>query len=678
MNGVGLLFVVAPYALALSNPPLVSYSTYLGPSSGSNSVAVDRAGNLYVSGITEVPWFPCDNLPPPDAPSDVRRGAVTKLRPNGDGIVWTRCFSGQAAGVAVDDAGSAYVISNDGGTATVTKLTASDAKTVYTTSIPAAVASAIAVDHDGNAYVTGGATASFATTPGAFQNRPPACTSTSEVCTDGFVLKLGPTGSVQYATFTYTGGSANRIAVDSQKATWITGHSRATVIDRSFINGFILKLDSSGSKRLVINFVRGGIAYRIGYSATILGLTLDLKDAVYVAGTVPIPAFTTTPGALLPRPGGSYYGPFGFALKLDSAGNTVYSTFLGEIDRRDVPGSVGVDAAGNAYFGLIVQDFQSSCTTVRTRLTVINADGSRVLASTALPAPVIAMTMDRGGAAYVVGVPDRPESFPFLATPGAYLTQSRGYGSVFAAKLDFSQPAAPTIDCVVNAASMAVGRDGRGPNGAVAPGEIVTLFGSGFLPRPQLRVDFDGMPAPILYSDQGQINTVVPFGVKPQRAFTIVSVRNGTQIVGPLKLPIGAASPGLFGISGTEQLAALNQDGSVNSSTNPAARGSTITVFMTGAGAYDLEIGDGELGPMLAPFPAPILGVGASVYSKGEFVPGRPARVLFAGQPPGLVAGVVQVNLQIPEDLPPGSAGIVLSVGPSSTFPFRPQYITVR
>ncbi len=171
---------------------------------------------------------------------------------------------------------------------------------------------------------------------------------------------------------------------------------------------------------------------------------------------------------------------------------------------------------------------------------------------------------------------------------------------------------------------------------------------------------------------------MVPFGVKSQNTFTQVSVRNGAQLVGPLKLPIGAASPGLFGISGTEQLAALNQDGSVNSSTNPATRGSTITVFMTGAGGYDLELGDGEPGPMFAPFPAPILGVGASVYSKGEFIPGRPARVLFAGQAPGLVAGVVQVNLQIPDDLPPGSAGIILSVGPYSTFPFRPQFITVR
>lgn len=243
MKRVGLLFVLALCAHGLSNPPLVSYSTYLGPSSGSNSVAVDQAGSLYVSGITEVPWFPCGNLQAPDAPSDVRRGAVTKLRPNGEGIVWTRCFSGQTAGVAVDDAGSAYVISNDGGTATVTKLGANDAKMVYRISIPSAQASAITVDQQGNAYVTGGATASFATTPGAFQSRLPACTSTSEVCTDGFVLKLGPTGSVQYATYTSTGGAANRIAVDSQKATWITGHSRATVIDRFVTSGFISKLD---------------------------------------------------------------------------------------------------------------------------------------------------------------------------------------------------------------------------------------------------------------------------------------------------------------------------------------------------------------------------------------------------------------------------------------------------
>ncbi len=57
MKRVGLLFAVALHALTLSNPPLVSYSTYLGPSSGSNSVAVDPAGYLYVSGIVEAPGF---------------------------------------------------------------------------------------------------------------------------------------------------------------------------------------------------------------------------------------------------------------------------------------------------------------------------------------------------------------------------------------------------------------------------------------------------------------------------------------------------------------------------------------------------------------------------------------------------------------------------------------------
>ena len=85
-------------------------------------------------------------------------------------------------------------------------------------------------------------------------------------------------------------------------------------------------------------------------------------------------------------------------------------------------------------------------------------------------------------------------------------------------------------------------------------------------------------------------------------------------------------------------------------------------LFLTGAGAYNLLLRDGELGPMQAPFPVPRLGVGAAFYaSNGSGL--QPSTVLFFGQGPGLIAGVVQVNVRVPESGVSGQAGLVVYVG---------------
>jgi uncharacterized protein (TIGR03437 family) len=123
--------------------------------------------------------------------------------------------------------------------------------------------------------------------------------------------------------------------------------------------------------------------------------------------------------------------------------------------------------------------------------------------------------------------------------------------------------------------------------------------------------------------------------------------------------------PGVFGINinGTAQAAAQNEDGSINSSTNPATPGSVVSLFTTGAGAYDREISDGTLGPMKPPFPAPLLGVRAVVRYPFAPIPWKQAEVLFAGQAPGLIAGVVQVNMRIPDNTQPGATTIVVYFG---------------
>ena len=172
----------------------------------------------------------------------------------------------------------------------------------------------------------------------------------------------------------------------------------------------------------------------------------------------------------------------------------------------------------------------------------------------------------------------------------------------------------------------------------MASGEIVTLFGVGFGDNPT--VSFSQTPAPILYASNCQINAVVPFVVTPGQN-TFVSVQSAGQTIGPVKLPVVAAAPGLFTMTqnGTGQAAILNQDYSVNSASNPAPRGSFVAVYLTGTGALDPRIADGSLGPMSPPFPAPTAGITAAIG-------GVAATVLFKGQAPGLIAGATQVNVQ--------------------------------
>jgi uncharacterized protein (TIGR03437 family) len=119
-------------------------------------------------------------------------------------------------------------------------------------------------------------------------------------------------------------------------------------------------------------------------------------------------------------------------------------------------------------------------------------------------------------------------------------------------------------------------------------------------------------------------------------------------------MDVFSAIPGVFTLdgSGTGQAAVLNQDGSVNSSANPAAHGSVISVFMTGAGQMSPPQKDGYLAPITAPFP---MTAGVVSCSLGQ--------VVYAGAAPGLVAGAVQVNVLLSMNAPVGNqVPILMSV----------------
>jgi uncharacterized protein (TIGR03437 family) len=103
--------------------------------------------------------------------------------------------------------------------------------------------------------------------------------------------------------------------------------------------------------------------------------------------------------------------------------------------------------------------------------------------------------------------------------------------------------------------------------------------------------------------------------------------------------------------------AALNQDGSINSPSNPARPGSVVTLFASGGGA-NYSFADGAIVPM------GIYDALATVWAGGS----RSFEVVFAGDAPGLVAGIMQINFRLPDALPPGGTlNFTVEIGGVST-----------
>ena len=215
---------------------------------------------------------------------------------------------------------------------------------------------------------------------------------------------------------------------------------------------------------------------------------------------------------------------------------------------------------------------------------------------------------------------------------------------------------------VVNSASLAPG--------PVAPGEVITLIGSGIGPAIAVQpassatsivlggtsVLFDSTPAPLLYAGPNQINAIVPYGISSQDLTQMLIVA-GETIVGGLSLPVSPAAPAVFTLagSGVGPGVILNQDLTVNSPANPADRGSVVVLYATGAGSMSPVPVDGQV----TGDPPPVPNSPVSVQ-----IGGADAQIRYAGAAPALVAGVLQVNCVVPENIDLGnSVPVVLMVG---------------
>jgi uncharacterized protein (TIGR03437 family) len=205
----------------------------------------------------------------------------------------------------------------------------------------------------------------------------------------------------------------------------------------------------------------------------------------------------------------------------------------------------------------------------------------------------------------------------------------------------------PLLPQQVNGATMA------GPDHTVAPNEIASLYLSDFSCPSQPVVSINGTAVAWSSYSSGQINYAVP-ATLPQQSVLSVSC-NGATVWSFNGLSLAATIPGIFTPSGTGtgQAAARNSDGTSNGSGSAARRGSYVSVYVTGFGAFNSTSQDGLR--RLA---------GAVTAELG----GVPATVQYAGEAPGSTDGLQQINLLLPDAGPVGAAvPVTLSVNGTPT-----------
>jgi len=473
-------FQVAAYDASrpLIIDPVLVYSTYLGGTGGEagSGIAVDTAGNAYVTGMSFSTNFPTTaGVFQTAAPSE-GNVFVTKLNPTGSGLVYSTYLGGSGndggKGIAVDPAGNVYVTGftassnfpttpgafqtafGGGSNAFVAKLNPSGSELIYSTylgGIGLNAAEALAVDAAGNAYVTGlTASSNFPTTPGAFETTYPAGG------VHAFVTKVNPKGSgLVYST--YLGGRAANgevgrgIALDIAGNAYIAGQTDSTTFPTTpgafqttygggRYDAFLTKVNPAGSG-LVYSTYLGGNADDGGK-----GIAVDPAGNVYVTGFTASSNFPTTPGAFQTTYGGGVRDTF--VAKVNPAGSgLVYSTYLGGSGNDGgTAASIAVDAAGNAYVtGATDSPNFPASNAVQgvigggsdAFVTKVNPAGSGLIYSTYLGGIGFdggeAIAVDAAGNAYVTG---RTSSTNLPTTPGAFRsTFGGGLFDAFVAKI---------------------------------------------------------------------------------------------------------------------------------------------------------------------------------------------------------------------------------------------------
>jgi uncharacterized protein (TIGR03437 family) len=599
------------------------------------SAAVDATGNIWITGETDSDDFPLVHPLFTNKTSYQLTGFVAKLNPNLN-ILFSSFLGGQTAPTRA-------------------------------LSTPASVA----VGPGGNVYISGttfdpsfpvtGPVLNFGV-PAGSEGPPQSEAFIAEIASDGSKLVysrlLGVSGGlcgpcIEAAPYT----AASAIAVDATGEVTVAGTTtdpNFPVSPNAYNTGggaFVSRISADGSK-LVWSTEVGAPATFLGYKepSSVRSMQLDTAANVYIAGLSSSPILATS-GALqatyqASRPGTT--GGFALALSSDAT-KLLFATNLGGMNGA-VLGGLALDPTGNVWVSGFTTspDFPglSGVTAVGLNFALeLNAN------ATALEQifPLIPRTVSQPPAF------DSNANLLLLGSAGNLLRLNPATA--------YSAPAAfaVTNSAIPQAAT------------SIAPGELMTIYGVGLGPATGLVAapDSNGVfptelggvsvrilcaigtvSAALLYVGPNQINFEVPGCPSEPATVTVVTP---TGSLPPMSLNV-AGSIGIFGV--------LNQDGSVNSASNPAQGESIVSLYLTGLGLATNSATDGV-----------VSGSANSAFIHLVEVDGFP--LLYAGTAPDEIDGLDQINVQ----LPPGTGTLMLTVvvpeGSGTTLPATSNEVAV-
>jgi hypothetical protein len=465
----------------LTIDPVLGYSTYLGGSLGefANAIAVDAAGNAYVTGATNSPTFPGVNgsslQPTKNGDFDAY---VTKINPGGTAIVYSTFLGGsqldEGNAIAIDGTGNVYLAGNTdstdfpgvtaasiqpanagNGDGFVTKIDAAGGTILYSTYLGGPgidACKAIAVDGLRNAIVTGSTqSTSF---PGVTASSIQPAYGGGGI--DGFVTKINPLGTaIVYSTF--LGGAGEDlgfgVSADTLGNAYVAGQTNSATfpgVGAGSIqpasggggDGFVTKIDPLGTGIVYSTFLGGSNFDRC------FAIAIDGTGNAYVTGESNSATFPGV-GAGSIQPANAGNGD-AFVTKIDPAGTAIlYSTFLGGLG-RDLGAGIAVDGAGNAWVtgstqSLIFPGVDASSIQPTygggfsdAFVTKINAAGTAIGYSTFLGGGDLdggtGIGVDGSGNAYVMGLTDSA-NFPGVNQSSIQPTYAGG-GDAFVTMID--------------------------------------------------------------------------------------------------------------------------------------------------------------------------------------------------------------------------------------------------
>ncbi len=378
------------------------YSTYLGGGNNETgyAIAVDAAGAAYVAGATASDNFPTRN--PVQATRRTTSSCTLRLRV-GSFVITIRGIPCRTAFVAkLNPAGSALEYSTYLGGSQLVETDLSEGD----------LATAIAVDAAGNAYVGGRCISSdFPTTPGAFRTRYSGAM-------DGFVAKLNPAGSALLYS-TYLGGFqidlVNGLTVDAAGSVYAVGETSSNDFPtasplqtalRGDADAFVTKLNPAGSA-LIYSTYLGGTD-----DETAFGVAVDRAGNAHLTGQTCSTDFPSM------NPSQSAYGGAcdAFVTKLNPAGSAfVYSTYLGGT-RSESGWALALDAAGNAAVAGFT--LSSNFPTMNPLRGTYGGDFGDAFIARLADAPVTPFVATVSAATFAPGGPVAPDSIVSAFGPG--------------------------------------------------------------------------------------------------------------------------------------------------------------------------------------------------------------------------------------------------------------------